>query len=310
MLTSVTSVPGVRGVALFDSVNTCVAHALRPPYEPILLSEVADRLVEAETGFEGAGLASPDFLAVKFEQGCVVVVKENEIRSVVLCDQKINLAMLRVALRVVSLKAKKSKSAPPAEHPGGPSMQQPGWNPEPGGNFQPGASHSNHWNAAPAGMSPAGASQSFEMANHGGMVGHPHAASHSPVGAGRQALYGGQDPSTSRQPPDSGFRPGASNHGRSVRRGDMSWGERSRTPGGNRPGSVGIKVMKHVLRALTDQVGDAAQGIMERELLALRATPRSLTVAQFADLIHGVARRIEDPERRKKFLEKALGDRE
>ena len=288
MLTSVSSVPGVRGVALFDQANVCIAHALRPPYEPILLSEAADRLVEAQTGFEGAGLEAPDFVAVKYEQGCVIVVNENDMRSIVLCEEQTNLAMLRVALRVVSMKARKAQRSEPPMH--GNPMQGDQWGAGGHGNF-------------------AGASQSLEAVNpaqYGAMMhDQSHGASHLPVPSGRQTIQGSQELPAMRGQ-DPGYRPEGSSRPRFRRAAGMSWGERSTS----QTGSVGIKVMKHVLRSLSDQIGDAAQGILEQELIALKATPRSLTVSQFADLIHGAARRVEDPERRKRFLEKALGDRE
>lgn len=267
MLTSISSVPGVLGVALFNPDNSCIAHSLAPPYEPILLAEAADRLLEAQNGFEGIGLQQPDFLAAKFELGCAVVVTQNNTRAVVLCNDSTNLAMLRVALRVVALKAQQEpQPAPAAASPAVPAVRPPP--PPPPRRDVP--------QDRPSSISDGSYMEvhSNQTSSRGpsASVGY-HAPAQNPMSRSRRDL-------------------------------SMSWSERSTAPAG----SVGIKVMQHVLRALKKRVGDRAQQVLENELLELRATPRSLTVAQFADLIRGAARSVEDPEDRQDFIAEALGD--
>jgi hypothetical protein len=85
----------------------------------------------------------------------------------------------------------------------------------------------------------------------------------------------------------------------------MSWGERSTRA----TGVVGMKVMHHLLAVYTRYVGNDARRLLERELLELRATPATLTVPQFADLIRRAGANIADPVDRRQFLQEALGDR-
>lgn len=267
MLASISPIPGVVAAAVFHGQDECVAEAVQPPYDTLLLSEAIKSLSASEDCFAGVGLHQPKLTLARCQGGVVVVAQNSPFYAVVVAGPDVNLTMLRVGLNVAVLKAKKAMLGAAAASAGAPrasfSANGPGSGSMGAGGFDSIAS--------------------TEMA----IIPPIDASAHADRSVG----------SSSR---------GSRSIGRpSIGGGEMSWGERSRRP----RGAVGMKVMRHVLRVYQRYTGNDARRLLERELVDLGATPASLTVPQFADLIRRAAAHVADPVDRRQFLSEALGDR-
>lgn len=112
VLNSISDVGGVRGTALFDAQGSCVAHMLRPPYEPILISEAFGELRSAMDYYTGLGIGDDvQTSVVRFDQGIVAHRGVGTWHLMALCDNSANLAMLSVAFNVARLKIERGGSS-------------------------------------------------------------------------------------------------------------------------------------------------------------------------------------------------------
>lgn len=68
-------------------------------------------------------------------------------------------------------------------------------------------------------------------------------------------------------------------------------------------------ILRHLLEVSRRYFGDATKVILKEELVKCGATPASLEVYQYADLIRMVSYRIQDARDRREFLAAALGDK-
>jgi predicted regulator of Ras-like GTPase activity (Roadblock/LC7/MglB family) len=105
ILEKVSAVAGVTGVALIEADGSCSADALQPPYEPVLLGEVAKSLRAAQECYYGIeGLVPAKTMAVRSSEGHLLVRNLDQRDIVVICTRSANLALVSVALNVAELK--------------------------------------------------------------------------------------------------------------------------------------------------------------------------------------------------------------
>ncbi len=113
LVQSISGVQGVTGAAIFSREGSCLAHALSPPYEPILLAEALRELKTAMECYAGTGMEKGrGTLLLSFEQGRLAVRQAEEYDLVALTSAAANMAVLSVAFNVAVLRLQQSRSAP------------------------------------------------------------------------------------------------------------------------------------------------------------------------------------------------------
>lgn len=101
----ITSVPGVLGAAVFDESGACLGHALRPPYEAILLTEILLQLRDVYDNYLAlAESAEINSLIGAFEGGHLIIRRHQTQTLIVLASETVNLAMLGVSINIAQLK--------------------------------------------------------------------------------------------------------------------------------------------------------------------------------------------------------------
>jgi hypothetical protein len=110
----ITSVPGVIGAAVFDESGACLAHALKPPYEAILLTEILLQLRDVYDNYLAlAESAEINSLVGSFEGGYLLIRRQQTQTLIVLASEAVNLAMLGVSINIAQLKLSRAGDQPP-----------------------------------------------------------------------------------------------------------------------------------------------------------------------------------------------------
>lgn len=275
IIANITEVAGVNGAAVFDDSGNCLGHQLFPPYEPILLWETLRELRGATDCYAGVGVGeqASDTLLV-FEHGKVFSRRVEPFELVALTSTTANLVVLAVAFNVASLRLHQGLGGPwPARGGTSPGIPMTG-NPR----DWPSARH--------------------ELVGDTTDTHHSHGPHH---GVSRSSTTSSSQGFASAPPYNPPSYSGPMAVSQSSR---MSW---SQTSNARVAGAVGVKVMRHLLTVTQRYFGQEAQGILERELRKLGATPQTLTSANFADVIRSVSRLL-GREHRDAYIAEVLGD--
>lgn len=122
LLAGIRALPGVIGCCLVDAALRVVAHHLPPPYEPVLLVSVIERLsgvFEMHASLEDFGM--PRALLARMSDGVLFARQYDTGLLVVLAGQTVNMAMVSVAAN--SLQSRLGAvSSPPDMMTGQPRM--------------------------------------------------------------------------------------------------------------------------------------------------------------------------------------------
>jgi predicted regulator of Ras-like GTPase activity (Roadblock/LC7/MglB family) len=110
-LASLSKTDGVIGVVVFDEHGRCVANELPPPYEPILLSEVRDRLSAAFDAFSSLDNGEIVSFSADCEEGSIVLRRVERHWVLALTQADVNMNMLNVAMNVVVLNLSRGQNS-------------------------------------------------------------------------------------------------------------------------------------------------------------------------------------------------------
>jgi predicted regulator of Ras-like GTPase activity (Roadblock/LC7/MglB family) len=102
-LTNLSGTEGVRGVIVFDADGTCVANDLPAPYEPMLLSEAAKRVVDICDVFASLDDGNVVSFSAMGEEGGIVLRYVAPHTLIALTTPAVNMNVLNVAMNVVAL---------------------------------------------------------------------------------------------------------------------------------------------------------------------------------------------------------------
>ena len=268
-LQSIAEISGVHAAAIFDGADNIVASALQPPYEDVLVREIANQLQTVRDSFTSFDDSKLDGMFQMFEEGFVVARRAKDHTIIAIATKAANVARLGVAMSVASVKVERLAGQAAPSQPAKP-QRAPSQPPRP--ITEPAA-------AAPPQQPP------------------PIPRPNPPVAASSERDSGSISYSTNTSGSFSMSMSWTNEPGRNGRTRHLT------------EDAVGIKVMQHTLVRLARLIGrEAATGLLEEELSRIGATPGTILHAQFADLIKSVAVRIADPKKRETFMIQALGD--
>jgi hypothetical protein len=305
VLAGVNAIPGVLGSAIFDGNDHCVAAVMPHPYDVGLLTQVMGELRNTlqvltylEYGDNWSGLVA------RFDAGYLIVRNVAGMTVLVLTQPSLNLAMLSVGFNVAALKLQKMAMAQAqAQQPvyGGPSQQMyaqpdPNQSAPPLQPMQQGGQRLTlplpappvHQQPPPrisaemAAVSPSQLSQSGRLTSTGTNPGNPMSQSGS-----REFTSPGSNP---------GGRLASSSTGIS---GLTYSGGQSDMPV---PDPIGPQIMDGLLKALARHIGPFAKMILKEELTKLGVSASTIQFAQYEDFVGSLARRVQDPAKRREFV--------
>lgn len=269
IINNLTEVAGVGGAAIFDDTGHCIAHHLFPPYDPFLLWEMLRELRGATDGYVGVGVGDEvTGTLLSFEHGKVFTRRAAPFELVALTAHDANIAVLAVSFNVAMLRLHQAAGTGWRDS----SSSSRGMNSTGVPNAQ---SSRREWSSR--------YDVRGDTAETPGAVAYPHPSSQS---SSYPSFPAAPTASISQHTP-------------------MSWSQNDR---GKVVGAVGTKVMQHLLTVTQRYFGRDAQPLLERELRGMGATPQTLTAAQFADVIRGVARLLPR-EQHERYMAEVLGDR-
>ncbi len=108
-LSRLDQVEGVLGHGVFDRRGTCIASQLQPPYDPLLLSETLRQVASLVDTLPSKDLPSmPRHFVAECEDRCLVVRGLGALNVVVMTSKDADMAMLNVALNVLTIEASQS----------------------------------------------------------------------------------------------------------------------------------------------------------------------------------------------------------
>jgi predicted regulator of Ras-like GTPase activity (Roadblock/LC7/MglB family) len=296
-LIGLNQIPGVIGSAIFNAQDECVVHMMPAPFDPDLLGKAMAELRNSLNVLayldENATWSA---IVVRYERGYVVVRSIQGLTIVVLAQPTLNPAMLSVGFNVAALKLEK-EGVPPPLHvplplplPPPPPMAAPPAPPPPPPPMAPPPSLAATMMAGPRSTTLTGmpqptapppplppvssSSQNLSISQSGRIPMAVTPVSHSSGHVSQSAT--GQ---TFRESSDSGVSA--------------------------RPDSVGPYVMDGLLKALARHIGPFAKLILKEELHKLGATAATLGFAQYEDFVGMLAGRLQDPAKRREFVEEA-----
>jgi hypothetical protein len=120
-LAPIASIPGVTGAAVFGDGDRCLAAALQPPYEELLVERAMRTLRQAlltlNVSFDSAATWSGLFL--RCDGGHLVVKRSGDHTLLVFGDASLNVAMVNVGLNVAALKLRAASGVPAPYTAGG-----------------------------------------------------------------------------------------------------------------------------------------------------------------------------------------------
>jgi hypothetical protein len=120
-LAPIAGIPGVTGAAVFGDGDRCLAAALQPPYEELLVERAMRTLRQAlltlNVSFDSAETWSGLFL--RCDGGHLVVKRSGEHTLLVFGDASLNVAMVNVGLNVAALKLRAASGVPAPYTAGG-----------------------------------------------------------------------------------------------------------------------------------------------------------------------------------------------
>jgi predicted regulator of Ras-like GTPase activity (Roadblock/LC7/MglB family) len=296
-LIGLNQIPGVIGSAIFNAQDECVVHMMPAPFDPDLLAKA---MMELRNSLNVLAYldenASWSAIVVRYERGYVVVRSIQGLTIVVLAQPTLNPAMLSVGFNVAALKLEK-EGVPPPLHvplplplPPPPPMAAPPSPPPPP-------------LAAPSSL----AATMMSGGRSPTLTGLPQPTSPPPppphpVSSSSQNLsisQSGRIPMAVTPVSHSSPHVSQSATGQTFRESGDS-GITARLPD-----SVGPYVMDGLLKALARHIGPFAKLILKEELHKLGATAATLGFAQFEDFVGMLAGRLQDPAKRREFVEEA-----
>lgn len=122
ILAGINALPGVVGSALIGAQNRCVAFAMPPPYEPMLICEVVGLLREAFDPLSSLeDEPRPQQFFLHFEESSLVVRWAGEFTFVVVTTPERSGALLSVALGAAGLKLANASAGASVDYAGTPS---------------------------------------------------------------------------------------------------------------------------------------------------------------------------------------------
>lgn len=112
MLTSLSQIQGVSGIAVFSPAGDCILHQMPAPFEPALLGRIFADLRTVLDAFQYLDDSSAtDSLVCRFEQGNLIVRPVGINSVLLLTTPTVNMAMVNVGFKVASLKMERSAEA-------------------------------------------------------------------------------------------------------------------------------------------------------------------------------------------------------
>ncbi|HKA91426.1 MAG TPA: hypothetical protein VKE22_27375 [Haliangiales bacterium] len=297
-LIGLNQIPGVIGSAIFNAQDECVVHMMPTPYDPELLGRVMAELRNSLNILayldENATWSA---IVIRYEGGYLVVRSLQGLTIVVLAQPTLNPAMLSVGFNVAALKLEKEGVPPPLHVPLPlPLPPPPAATPPPAP-----MSHPTPPPLAPTQMMPSLRST---------LTGMPavQAQPTSPPPPPPTAVSSSQNISISQSgripmavTPISHSSPGVAQSGTGqIYRDSVDSGITHRAPD-----SVGPMVMDGLLKALARHIGPFAKLILKEELHKLGATAATLGFGQYEDFIGMLAGRLQDPAKRREFVQEA-----
>jgi len=296
-LIGLNQIPGVIGSAIFNAQDECVVHMMPEQFDPDLLgramAELRNSLNVLAYLDENATWSA---IVVRYEGGYMVVRSIQGLTIVVLAQPTLNPAMLSVGFNVAALKLEK-EGVPPPLHvplplplPPPPSLAAPPPPPPPpmaapsalaatmmAGPRSPTLTGLPQPTAPPPPPPPhvSSSSQNLSISQSGRIPMAVTPVSHSSPHV-TQSVTG----QTFRESGDSGIT-------------------------ARLPDSVGPQVMDGLLKALARHIGPFAKLILKEELHKLGATAATLGFAQYEDFVGMLAGRLQDPAKRREFVEEA-----
>jgi len=300
-LIGLNQIPGVIGSAIFNAQDECVVHMMPTPFDPELLgramAELRNSLNVLAYLDENATWSA---IVVRYEGGYLVVRSIQGLTIVVLAQPTLNPAMLSVGFNVAALKLEK-EGVPPPLHvplplplPPPPPMAAPPPPPPPPPMATP-----------PPPPPLAAMIASPRSPTLTGLAAQPTAPPPPPlppVSSSSQNLsisQSGRIPMAVTPVSHSSPHVTQSVTGQTFREsGDSGITARM-------PDSVGPQVMDGLLKALARHIGPFAKLILKEELHKLGATAQTLGFAQYEDFVGMLAGRLQDPAKRREFVEEA-----
>ncbi len=295
-LIGLNQIPGVIGSAIFNGQDECVVHMMPTPFDPEPLGRVMAELRNSLNILayldENATWSA---IVIRYEGGYLVVRSLQGLTIVVLAQPTLNPAMLSVGFNVAALKLEKEGVPPPLHVP----LPLP--LPPPPAAAPPPApmTHATPPPPAPTVMMPAMRTT---------LTGMPAMQPTSPPPPPPAPVSSSQNLSISQSgripmavTPISHSSPHVAQSGTGqVYRDSHDSGITQRPPD-----SVGPMVMDALLKALARHIGPFAKLILKEELHKLGATAATLGFGQYEDFIGMLAGRLQDPAKRREFVQEA-----
>jgi predicted regulator of Ras-like GTPase activity (Roadblock/LC7/MglB family) len=304
VLAGINALAGVVGSALVDAHGNCVAFAMPPPYEPMLIRIAFSTLraaLEHLSSLEEA--PRPQQLFVQFDESCLVVRWAGDLAFVVVAASTRSSAMLSVALNAAALKLASGEApvasappppgasgvpVPPSLRPHGTLVSTAGPGPGPGPGAAPWGLRGTLHDLAPGSYGPPQPGYGAPSAppGYGPPSGHH--------GYGPPAGYGPPSGPLGYAPPSAppGYAPASAP---AATRTDPAPGE-----------LVAPDVLERMTLELAGHIGPVARVLVKRELARLGLAPETLGRQAYRDLVLGLARHVREPARASRFSSSAL----
>jgi hypothetical protein len=267
ILAGINALPGVVGSALIGAQNRCVAFAMPPPYEPMLLCEVVGLLREAFDPLSSLeDEPRPQQFFLHFEESSLVVRWAGEFTFVVVTTPERSGALLSVALGAAGLKLANANANTGAgasvEYAGTPSV--PIYEPL----------------APPSPSTPPPSGATFRT-GFGSGPGRDAWTARTPVSTPDLA-----EPASVLSPPSTPAL--------------------AARPRPSQPEVVDPRAIDQMTEALAQHIGPIAKSLVKRELVKMGAVPDALGRKAYFDLVMTLARNIKEPSLAGSFSATAL----
>jgi predicted regulator of Ras-like GTPase activity (Roadblock/LC7/MglB family) len=297
-LVGLNQIPGVIGSAIFNAQDECVVHMMPAPFDPELLgkvmAEIRNTLNILAYLDENATWSA---IVIRYEGGYLVVRSVQGLTIVVLAQPTLNPAMLSVGFNVAALKLEKEGVPPPLHVP----LPLP-LPPPPAASAPPPMAHAMPPPMAHATPPPPPPMMASPRTTLTGMPAMAPAPPPPPPVSSSQNLsisQSGRIPMAVTPISHSSQHVAQSGTGQ-IYRESVDSGITQRAPDG-----VGPHVMDGLLKALARHIGPFAKLILKEELHKLGATAATLGFGQYEDFVGMLAGRLQDPAKRREFIEEA-----
>ena len=104
LVANLTSVPGVRGAAVFDQAGVCVEHRLMPSVSPTDAGQILQQVLVGLDAYEFLERGLFRYAMAKFADGVIGVLRTDHYQAIAFADADINPSLLTVALGALEVK--------------------------------------------------------------------------------------------------------------------------------------------------------------------------------------------------------------